>query len=69
MDKPRIKPMTWDIRRHKTNNQNNNKKKESKKMGIVSTAFGTTSSIPTFAPLGCHKDKTKGKILEIYLKK
>ena len=29
--KPRIKSMTWNIRKQKTTNQNNNKKKELKK--------------------------------------
>ena len=31
VDKPRIKPMIWNIRKQKTTNQNNKKKKESKK--------------------------------------
>ena len=33
--KPRIKSMTWNIRKQKTTNQNNKKKKEYKKMRIV----------------------------------
>ena len=46
--KPRVKSMIWNIRKQKTTDQNK-KKKESKKMGIISSAPGTTLIDPTFA--------------------
>ena len=44
---PRIKSMSWNIRKQKITMQNK-KEKESKKLKIVKTAVGTTSTGPKF---------------------